>query len=168
VSEIWGDLTITYYQQKECPVKTGATSENIKGKTGRTRFGRHFTNILAPQICKRPDVFKEWIGTLWRAEENELQKMLTSFFKNKPIRGAGTLLPTFVLYLRKPAAFNIWTENLWINLNKTFSVNKPSEKSQQEQYAHFNSQVFDLLATPFRLEPQEVDLVLSHLPQYLP
>jgi len=29
VSEIWGDLTITYYQQSECPVKTGVSSMSV-------------------------------------------------------------------------------------------------------------------------------------------
>lgn len=142
-------------------------TENIKGKTKLTRFGGHFTNIVARQICECPDTFKEWIGTLWRAEEDDLQKVLTNFLLNAPINGAGKLLPTFVLYLRKPTAFNIWTKALGTNLANAFSVIEPHGKSQHEQYFHFNHQVFDLLVTPFRLKPQEVDLVLSQLPKYL-
>lgn len=141
--------------------------ESIKGRTGPTRFGRPFTNIASKQICECPHEFNEWIGALWRAEEDGLQNALASFLTNNPIKGAGTLLATFVLYLRTPAAFNIWTKKLGANLAKAFSGSPPSGKSQHERYAHFNRRVFGLPVTSFRLVPQEVDLVLSHLPEFL-
>jgi hypothetical protein len=141
--------------------------ESIKGKTGLTRFGRHFTTILSVDICGFPNEFNKWIGMLWRSEENDLQGALASFLFNAPIKGAGTLLPTFVLYLRSPSAFCIWTKNLEKNLAATFSYGQSTGKSQHERYTHFNQQVFDLLVTPFHLAPQEVDLVLSQLPKYV-
>jgi hypothetical protein len=142
-------------------------TENIKGKTSLTRFGRHFTNIVAEHICGYPQEFNEWIGALWGTEGDGLQNVLTSFLRNAPIKGAGTLLPTFVLYLRAPTAFNIYTKTLANNLTGAFSDYQPAGKNQYDRYAHFNRQVFDLLVTPFHLAPQEVDLVLSQLPTYL-
>ncbi len=142
-------------------------TESIKGRTGLTRFGRHFTNIVSEHMCGYPHEFNEWIGALWRAEEDGLQDALASFLTNAPIKGAGTLLPTLVLYLRTPAAFSIWTRKLGDNLAAAFSDSQPRGKSQHERYVHFNRHVFDLLVTPFRLAPQEVDLVLSKLPTYL-
>lgn len=142
-------------------------TENIKGKTSVTRFGRHFTNIVAEHICGYPQEFNEWVGALWRTEEDRLQNVLASFLSNAPIKGAGTLLPTFVLYLRTPTAFNIYTKTLANNLAGAFSDSQPPGKSQHERYARFNRQLFDLLITPFHLAPQEVDLVLSQLPTYL-
>ena len=139
-------------------------TESIKGKIGLTRFGRHFTNIITGQICGFPNEFNKWIGTLWRAEEDDLQGALANFLINAPIKGAGTLLPTFVLYLRKPAAFNIWTKKLEENLAATLPKGQTPGKSQHERYTHFNRLVFDQLVTPFHLAPQEVDLVLSQLP----
>ena len=143
-------------------------AEYIKGRRGPSRFGRHFTNILAPYVCGCPHEFNEWIGMLWRTKEDGLQEVLENFLTTAPIKGAGTLLPTFVLYLRTPAAFTIWTKTLEANLAKAFTGGQPPGRSQHERYAHFNRQVIDLLVTPFRLEPHEVDLVLSKLPKYFP
>lgn len=142
-------------------------TESIKGRTGLTRFQRHFTNILAPQICEYPHEFNEWVGVLWRTGEDGLQDALASFLTNAPIKGAGTLLPTFVLYLRKPTAFNIYTKKLGDNLAGAFPDYQPSGKSQHVRYVHFNHGVFNLLVRPFSLKPEEVDLVLSQLPTYL-
>lgn len=142
-------------------------TESIKGRTGLTRFGRHFTNIVSEHICGSPHEFNEWIGALWKVEEGGLQDVLTSFLMNAPIKGAGTLLPTFVLYLRAPTSFNIWTKKLEANLAAAYLDSQLPRKSQHERYAHFNRRVFDLLVTPFRLAPEEVDLVLSQLPTYL-
>jgi hypothetical protein len=142
-------------------------TESIKDKVGSlTRFGRHFTNIIADKICGCPHEFNHWVGRLWRTEGDNLQDALAAFLTTAPIKGAGTLLPTFVLYLRKPAAFNIWTENLEANFAVAFSYCQPPGKNKYERYEHFNRQVIDLLITPCRLAPQEVDLVLSHLPKY--
>jgi hypothetical protein len=143
-------------------------TENIKGKTSPTRFTRALTNILWKDICACPREFNEWIGKLWRTGENGLQNVLSSLLRNAPIKGAGTLLPTFVLYLRTPTAFNIYTKTLGNNLAGAFLHYQPAGKSRHDRYAHFNREVFDHLVTPFRLEPQEVDLVLSQLPRYLP
>ncbi len=145
-------------------------TESIKGKKGLTRFERHFTNILARQIAGCPNEFNQWIGELWRTEEYGLQDALARFLTNRPrpVKGAGTLLPTFVLYLRRPTAFNIYTETLAKNLARVFSIYQPARVNQYDRYAQFNHQVFQLLVTPFGLAPQEVDLILSKLPHYLP
>lgn len=142
-------------------------TENIKGKTSVTRFGRPVTNIVAKQICGCPQEFNEWVGALWRTEGDGLQNVLASFLRNRPIKGAGTLLPTFVLYLRAPTAFNIYTKKLGNNLAGAFSHCQPAGESQPDRYAQFNREVFERLVTPFRLKPQEIDLVLSQLPRHL-
>jgi len=142
-------------------------TESIKGEPALTRFGRHFTNILTKQMYGCPQEFNEWIGALWKSKEDDIQATLATFLMNAPIKGAGSLLPTFVLYLRMPASFSIWTSNLENNLMTTFSYGKIQDKSRYERYKHFNRQVFDLLVKPFNISPQEVDLVLSKLPTYL-
>jgi hypothetical protein len=141
--------------------------ESIKGKTDLTRFGRHFTNIVAGHICTCPNQFNEWIGALWRTEGDALKEVLANFLENAPIKGAGTLLPTFVLYLRMPSAFSIYTKTLANNLAKAFLHDQPGRESQYDSYTRFNHEVFEDLVKPFRLQPQEVDLVLSQLPTYL-
>lgn len=143
-------------------------TESIKGRTGLTRFGRHFTNIVSVHIFGCPDQFNEWIGLLWKAEEHRLPGLFSIILKNAPIKGAGTLLPTFILYLRMPLVYNIWTQNLGGNLETAISgsIQQPSMK-QTDRYLHFNHNVSEVLVKPFHLLPQEVDLVLSQLPQYL-
>jgi len=140
-------------------------TESIKGKTRYTRFGSQFKNIISKQICGCPNEFNEWINLLWNAGEDQINIILERLLVKEPIKGAGTILPTFVLYLRNPKVFNIWTKNLENNLANTFSrYDLPTEKQNQKRYAHFNRHIFDLLVNPFNLKPEEVDLVLSHLP----
>ncbi|MBT5427368.1 MAG: DUF91 domain-containing protein [Bacteroidetes bacterium] len=142
-------------------------TENIKGKTGTTRFGRQVTNIQSSQICNSPDQFNKWIGKLWVVEEDNVIRSLANFFSESPIKGARTLLPTFILYLRKPGVYNIWTENLAFKLNLAIPDNVTEQAIDQiEQYERFNSKVMKHLVLPYDLLPQEVDLVLSKLPAY--
>jgi hypothetical protein len=70
-------------------------------------------------------------------------------------------------YLRKPTAFNIYTDALRDNLAGAFPDCQLREKKQHAKYVHFNREVFNLLVTPFQLKSEEVDLVLAWLPRYL-
>lgn len=143
-------------------------TENIRGKTSLTRFGRHFTNIIAVNICKCPREFNEWIGILWKTQDKALQNALARIFKIKPIMGAGTVLPTFIMYLRAPDASNIYTTKLAENLAEALSNDQLFGGSPYERYELFNRAVLDHVVKPFKLQPQEVDLVLSQLPNVLP
>ena len=123
-------------------------TESIKGRTDLTRFGRHFTNIVAPLVCRCPHEFNEWIGKLWRTEEDGLQEVLESILRNKPIKGAGKLIPTFVLYLRTPAAFNIWTKTLEVTWRK------PSHVASHPERANTNGMHISIAKYPtFWLRP---------------
>lgn len=137
--------------------------ESIKGKEDYTRFQRCVTTINAIQICKYPREFNDWIGALWTTEGDAIKESLARFLENKPIKGAGTLLPTFVLYLRRPFAFNIHTVKLANNLAKAYPHDHSGKVSLYDQYTQFNHKVFQHLVTPFRLQPEEVDLILSKL-----
>jgi hypothetical protein len=142
-------------------------TESIKGKKGLTRFQRHFTTILSPQIYGCTQEFNEWIGALWRAEEKDIKEVLQKFLMISPIKGAGTLLPTFILYLRNPSVFNIWTKTLEGFLCQAYAIKMPNQKTNYERYTLFNHKLFKLLIVPFSLKSEEVDLVLSQLPKYM-
>ncbi|MBC8181793.1 DUF91 domain-containing protein [candidate division KSB1 bacterium] len=144
-------------------------TEYYKGRKELSRFGRQVTNNNKKFICEQPKEFNIWINALWKTEEDALNNVLKSFLEEKPIKYAGILLPTFVLYLRKPTAFNICSKGLEENMAKSFShyESKGNSIYSLDRYVYYNRQVFDLLVEPFQLAPDEVDLVLSQLPKYL-
>lgn len=142
-------------------------TENINGKTDFTRFGRHFTNIIASQICSCPTHFNEYIGALWNADVSNIYVNFAKFIKNNPIKGAGTILPTFVLYLRIPSDFAIYTKNLVDNLAKALSSDIITRKKLCDSYSYYNHIVNECLVNPFGFKSHEVDFVLSKLPRYM-
>jgi hypothetical protein len=142
-------------------------TENIKGKTGLTRFGRHFTNIISGQISNHPKQFNEHIGALWTTDEITLNETLEKYTKNAQITGGGTLLPTFVLYLRNPSKFTICTKTLLNNIKIFIPYKKFNIQHLCSVYVKFNHAVYENLAIPFRLNPHEIDLVISKLNKYL-
>jgi hypothetical protein len=129
-----------------------------KGAETLTRFQQSFSGANAKHIIECRVSFNNWIPRLWNAPQSQLAQLLNSFWEKKPIRRAGTGLPTTILYLKDSLDHNVWLDYTARGL--TFITGIPIGSSRT--YATY--QKYDDAAKQFRLayglQPQEVDFIL--------
>lgn len=102
-----------------------------------------------------------WLERLWNFENDPLFE-IDAFWKasgNRVVKGAGTGLPTMVLYLKEPERFNIWIPFLAKALNKLSGRDFQSNRTRRN-YEFYNTIVNDDLRHAFKLAPQETDYIL--------
>ena len=129
-----------------------------QGKTRNDRFGLAYIgknlNVLTEQI----DAVNEWMEMFWTASESELKSHIDKYYKEKPIKNAGTAFPSMILYLRDSSKFNLCFKLMvkGLSILTDFSDKGYSGKF----YFNYNNEVNNL-KNDFSLLPQEVDIILS-------
>lgn len=124
-----------------------ASSDTLRTFETKTRFQQSFVGQNRCLMFDALERCNDLIGHLWRHSD---------------VKGAGTGLPTIILYLKRPKIHSVWL----------VSFNKPltditgqtlSTRRTANDYSFYNRVVNEQLRKPCRLKPQEIDYVLYRL-----
>ena len=141
------------------PSKTN--SYELRSYEVRTRFRPAFMGKNRNSMIKILDECNRWIANLWLSRPDGLDS-LDQFWKESSVNGAGTSLPTAIMYLKDPEIYNVWTpmlaKGLGILLEKKFKMAKTCKN-----YLFFNDEANKVLRKPFNLRPQEIDYILFRI-----
>jgi hypothetical protein len=78
------------------------------GQVRHDRFTPGFTGAIMAKLGRNPKRFNEYLLPLWRGTVEDALKMLGRMFADRSVLpGAGSSLPSFLLYLRDPERFGI-------------------------------------------------------------
>jgi hypothetical protein len=103
----------------------------------------------------------KWMALLWKDRAAELDT-LDSFWRSSRIKGAGTGLPTMILYLKHPEAYSVWLGFLSEALSSIAGQELPSSRTVPD-YLRYNQAVDTHLRKRFAVQPQEIDYILYRL-----
>ena len=78
------------------------------GKHLTSRFVPAFSAPQEARMVETLDALNSWVKRIWQADDAELDALLDDFWKQREVGGAGTSLPTAVLYLRDREQYGIW------------------------------------------------------------
>ena len=109
------------------------------GKEKNTRFGMAFGGANRERSAARPEAFNSWSKRLWECTEDDIAATLDDFWTKKEIEGAGTPLPTAVLYLRDPKRWGIWIPAIENQLASLLTGYEKGARKTAEGYIHFNT-----------------------------
>ena len=126
---------------------------------GCTRFGLSFIGANRNKIVEHLDAFNEWSALLWTALEPAYERSLDRFWRRRSLPGAGTGLPTALLYLRNPTRFNIWVPFTTRGLAHLTGIDVGPSRTGAT-YRHYNDAVNQSVRSVYDLQPQEVDFIL--------
>jgi hypothetical protein len=144
-------------------VPLGPNSTELRTNPSRTRFRQSFSGPNRKPMIEKLDECNRWIGALWQSTDHVLN-ILDQFWRENNVKGAGTGLPTMIMYLKDPEVYNIWlvtlADILGSVLGRTFRKKKCSDS-----YISFNDDLNEHLRYRFRLKPQEIDFILIKLGQ---
>jgi len=137
------------------------TKELYNNKISISRFRPAFLGANRNGIAGCLDSFNKWSTRLWQASESNLGSLLDEFWQRKNpdrTKGAGTSLPTMILYLRDPLSYNVWTPYLAQGF-ECITGSFIGLKEHGATYLRYNEEVkkFRIL---YNLQPQEVDFIL--------
>jgi len=128
-------------------------------KERKDRFMPAFYGSLANQITGATNAFNKWSKRLWEAKESDINELLDEFWKKNEIAGAGTSLPTAILYLRDPEKYTIWLPKLEMGLKAiaSFPLGKRRTASGYELFNQYSQQV----RIKMGFSPAVMDILLS-------
>lgn len=125
------------------------------------RFFPALSGHAANQLIAAIDAFNHWSRQFFTASDAALLGLLASFWAKNDLPGAGTSLPTALLYLRDPRAYNIWLPFLSDGLRIAANF-QPGPWRTVAGYQRYNAALRDF-RDQHHLEPQELDAVLQRI-----
>lgn len=123
-----------------------------------TRFGLSFKGQNVNLIKNCLDSFNQGVNALWN---NSTWGPVLNKFWNDDVKGAGTGMPTMILYLKDPSLFNIWNKNLEVISNELWEI--PHSTNRWQNYSSFNNVINENLRKRYSLLPYEIDYVIFSL-----
>jgi hypothetical protein len=138
------------------------------GVTRHDRFAPAFVGGALNRVTDDLDTFNDRVGLLWRGDEEASLDALDETLKNRGLfPGAGSSLPSTLMYLRDPDRYAVWI-NATINGLKNIAGDAGGSKSGgRKSYLQFCE-----LVRQFRekhgVAPQEVDAILSEASRHAP
>jgi 5-methylcytosine-specific restriction protein B len=130
----------------------------FSGKARRDRFMPALYGIQRDHVVSTLDAFNHWCPIIWRANEDEAYEVVDRFWEASEVAGAGTSLPTALLYLKDPNRFNIWLPIMSKGLSLATGF-EAGEWRTGDGYRKFNGELKEL-RNRFDLPPQALDVVL--------
>jgi hypothetical protein len=109
------------------------------GNEKNTRFGMAFGGSNRERAAARSEAFNKWSKRLWECAEDDIAATLDDFWTKKEIEGAGTSLPTAVLYLRDPKKWGIWIPGIEKQLASLLTGYEKGANNTSEGYFYFNA-----------------------------
>ncbi|MER5337969.1 AAA family ATPase [Micromonospora sp. NPDC002717] len=137
---------------------------NQHEKAGRSRFDRFtpgFTGAIMAKLGRNPRRFNQTLIPLWRGSIDDALKVLGQMFRDRSILpGAGSSLPSFLLYLRDPERFGIC-----INATMDGLATETDASYRADSLDSYEAFCADLRAWREKhgVTPQEADAVLTEM-----
>ena len=125
------------------------------------RFGMAMRGQLKNRLMNNPDHFNKWIEPLWRLPDSEVLHHLQLLWDAGELSGAGSSLPSVVLYLRDPERYGIWVSFMQKAL-EAVGFDSPGKFRSATAYAAFNNQLHRFREI-YSIPPSGLDLVLWHI-----
>jgi len=129
------------------------------GKARTDRYSPAFSAVWVNDLLQSLDAINDWSRRLWQAPDSELPDVLSQFWAEKPIHGAGYSLPTLVLYLRSPESFAIRMGVLDRGIRFLFPK-AVLPRDPARSYDLFNRLV-QRMRELYNLAPEAMDIVLT-------
>lgn len=135
----------------------------LKNNLTNTRFQLSFIGANKSLMIDHLDKCNKWMSILWNATDNIIS--ISEFWKSDRVNGAGSGLPTMILYLKDPNKYNIWIPFL----NKALEIyNGRSYETIRnwQNYRNYNDTVNNSLRMIHLfppLKPQEIDYILFRI-----
>jgi AAA domain (dynein-related subfamily) len=126
-----------------------------------SRFGMTIQGHNRNLISSNPSLFNEYSSKLWNATPESIEAVLDDALKNN-IKGAGTGLPTMILYLKDNQHYTIWLEAMHKGLLKAVPSYKLSDTPSYKNYHDYN-EIAMTFKNEYQIEYQYLDLLLSAL-----
>jgi len=144
-------------------VPPSASSNTLRESKTRTRFQQSFIGANRSLMLEKLGACNDLIGRVWHAKGKEKElEILDSFWQSTRVKGAGTGLPTMIIYLKHPKTYSVWL----VSLNKPLSsiAGQPLANWRSvDSYLLYNRAVNDYLRRRFSVKPQEIDYILYRL-----
>ncbi|WP_432049911.1 McrB family protein [Verrucosispora sp. NA02020] len=137
---------------------------NQHEKAGRTRFDRFtpgFTGAIMAKLGRNPRRFNQALLPLWRGSIDDALKVLGQMFRDRSILpGAGSSLPSFLLYLRDSQRFGVC-----INATMEGLATETGASYRADSLDSFDAFCADLRAWRDKhdVTPQEADAILTEM-----
>lgn len=136
-------------------------SDEFRAAETRTRFQLAFIGQNRCLMLRTIQECNKWIALLWKARADELGT-LDSFWRSSRIKGAGTGLPTMILYLKHPETYSVWLSFLSEALSSIAGQELPTSRTVPD-YLRYNQAVDTYVRKRFPIQPQEIDYILYRL-----
>ena len=131
----------------------------------KSRFGPSFVGQNRNLIVGALDACNQRIAYLWQSA-GDARYALDRFWEEPQVKGAGTGLPTMLMYLCEPETFSVWLPFLATALGILTGREFPTKLRRNrnvDNYLRYNDAVNECLRRPFRLKPQEIDYILWNI-----
>lgn len=137
---------------------------NRHGKTGQIRqdrFSPGFAGAVMAKLAQNTERFNEVVSRLWRGHPDDAVYLLGQMFADRSILpGAGSSLPSYLLYLRDPERFGICLNATMISLG--VEVGERFRAHNQEGYERFCAALVEW-RREYGVAPQEADAILTEI-----
>lgn len=144
-------------------------NEHTKGNTVRhDRFSPAFVGAALQRVTDGMDVFNERVELLWRRDEQAALEALDATLRNRLLfPGAGSSLPSALMYLRDPDRYAIWITATINGLRKLTGVTSGSKSGGSTSYLGFCDQI-RRFRERYGVAPQEMDAILAEASRRTP
>jgi hypothetical protein len=139
---------------------TGYDPLSVPPEPTLTRFRLSFVGRNRNLMLRDLRLLNHWLEALWRDGHRDPHGGLERFWSSGKVPGAGTGLPTMILYLRDPNRHVIWLPTL-SQAVAHLSGRRAAPRRTWQEYVEYLNAVDELIRKPFGAEPQEVDYLLS-------
>ncbi len=130
----------------------------VKGKERKDRFMPGLYGHQINQMASDLGSFNRWVKRIWESGEDDLDSTLDAFWEAGEVSGAGTSLPTALLYLRDPKKFNVWLPIMEGGLSVAAGFD-PGRKRRARAYRLYNENLIQF-RDKYGLPPQSLDVIL--------
>lgn len=137
-----------------------ALSKDFWGGQARVnRFMPAFYGSLSQQVSASTDAFNRWSERLWAADDHQLDQVLDEFWAANEVAGAGTSLPTVLLYLKDPEKYAVWLPVIQHGVHLITKSPAAMKNRTATGYRQYNHAV-QSLRSKLQLAPQKMDALL--------
>lgn len=142
---------------------------HTKGSTIRhDRFSPAFVGAALQRVTDDMTVFNERVSLLWTGGEEAALDALDASLRNRALfPGAGSSLPSALMYLRDPERYAIWITATINGLRKVTGEPGSAKSGGKTSYLKFCEQI-RRFRERYGVAPQEVDAILAEASRRTP
>jgi MoxR-like ATPase len=132
------------------------------------RFSPAFVGAALKRVTEDLVVFNARVSLLWHGTEEDALAALDETLKNRALfPGAGSSLPSALMYLRDPENYAVWITATMNGLKNLTGDSGVSKGGGRESYLEFCALVRQF-REQYDIAPQEVDAILAEASRHTP